>query len=255
MSDERREVLEWRARHFLKNEDGFLGSTYQILAAFAEAEVTRALAEKDAHEKEHIEDLSLDVSAAHSATNRVQNEVYRLQAKLAEAERERDEARGYEAQKEAWDVRGFFDALKDSGLEAITHEDGWALTTPTVLDDMRARISALEADLAAMRGALQQLVIKVRQIEPYAHDAILFKANHGFKYVGPTWREEIETAITALASSPGAALETMREVVLALERVLVTIDACEKLTDHPHKMWDEARALLARPEVKRWAGR
>lgn len=34
-----------------------------------------------------------------------------------------------------WDVRKFFHALQESGLVALSHEDGWAITTPAALND------------------------------------------------------------------------------------------------------------------------
>ena len=201
--------------------------------------IARALAEKDAalaHEHQ-------DALAWAAKCGEADGEVTALRVELAEARRERDEARGYEAQKEAWDVRGFVDALKGSGLDAITHEDGWALTTPTVLDGMKAQIAALQADLVVMRRTLVRLLGELSccyACDGPDRDDEELRHNEGC-YVA-----------AALASSPGAAwLATAREVVEALQKIIYASDQCYGHRDCGHSMepWQRARALLARPEV------
>ena len=109
------------------------------------------------------------------------------------------------------EVKACADCGSPLTCNAAVHEelDGFkAMFDENINQRDAANQSAEQAEALARRlaEALSALRDKVRAIEPYANDAIVFKANHGFKYPGPTWKVEIDQAEALLASPEVAAL-------------------------------------------------
>ena len=157
------------------------------------------------------------------------------------------------------------DSVGRSPKKVLEELQGWA---PAIADNesLRALNASLEADLAAMRGALE--LLREWRILTWCEYTVnrMAMGSPCAEYA----EDEFERLVdAALASSPGAAwLATAREVVEALNQI-VSVDrsagACDDCMDgeglcnqHADK-WRAAmlvaRALLARPEVKAWAGR
>lgn len=58
------------------------------------------------------------------------------------------------ADLKAWDVREHFASLKESGMDAHIHEDGWAITTRQVLDELKENAAKLQDEVALYKSAL-----------------------------------------------------------------------------------------------------